>query len=387
MAKSKKPAPNPTDAFLAAQGAGGDDLLTVAPPKSIDLKNLERHPLSEKYGPPLAAEEMLGLATDIEKHGQHETIKLYEGKVLAGWNRYRACLSKNITPRVENYEGTEPEAVAFGTNVIRRRMSSVLKAYMGAIFYQSSKEAGKPLKQVEVAKLCNVSLNRLNECAQLLALETDDAKQAREVLATNPEITGSQFNEMLLECGIVRSTPRPAGPRTELEPDDDLNDLDDDLTGGAIDGLGDIDEEEEEGTTPKKRAPIGEGAADIPAVGSKGPSMTKPNETMVSRIAKHFKQLSPAEQTEFVSFAWGKLQPALNTAIATGKVTYTPPAAPGKPGKAKGAAYVAERKAKAPPATAKAAPAKGKATPAAKKAPTAPAKAPAKPAAKASKAK
>jgi hypothetical protein len=118
--------------------------------------------------------------------------------------------------------------------------------------------------------------------------------------------------------------------------------------------------------------------------------MTRPDETMVSKMAKAFKKLSPAERVDFVVFTWGNMNPALTAALKAGKITFEfdledgdPPLKLGgaKPAKAKGAAYVAEQKAKAPPKPPKAEPAgdakppaKGKATPAAKKAPTAPAK-------------
>lgn len=406
-AKPKAKATDPTDAFLAEHG--NDDLLaTKADTAKMDANNLERHPLSEKYGPPVSEEELLGLATDIEQNGQHDTIKLYEGKVLAGWNRYRACRMKGIEPRVENYTGDKPESVAFSTNVLRRRMSSVAKAFMGALYYTSV--TGE--KQIDVAKKCGVSLNRLNQCCQLLKLDTDEAKRVREVLQTNPEVTGTNFDEMLLECGITRSNPKvPSNVRPirdgvpldidEVDPDELDLDLEDDLTGGAIDNLvGGDDLEDEDGDTPKPRArkEIGEGAAPLPSVGGKGPSMTRPDETMVSKMAKAFKKLSPAERVDFVVFTWGNMQTALQGAILGGKVNFEidlgdggePIKLSAKPAKAKGAAYVAEQKAKKPakPA-AKAAPAepagdakppaKGKATPAAKKAPTGPAKGKAKP--------
>ncbi len=191
---------------------------------------LERHPLSEKYGPPLSQEEMLGLATDIERHGQHDPIILHDGKVLAGWNRYMACLQKGITPKFQEYEGNNPEAVAFGTNVVRRRMSSVQKAFLGAQFCIDTNA-----KQTDVAKMCAVSLNRLNQCCQLLRSDSPEAARAVRALRENPETSSAAFEEMLLVCSIGK----PAKPATA---DDDIDDIfgpadEDDMTGGAIDAM------------------------------------------------------------------------------------------------------------------------------------------------------
>lgn len=310
----------------------------VAAPTTFPDK-LERHPLSEKYGPPLTQEEMLGLATDIEKHGQHDAILTYEGKVLAGWNRYMACLQKNVKPILKEYDGKEPEAVAFGTNVIRRRMSSVQKAFLGAQF---ALDTGA--KQTDVAKMCAVSLNRLNQCCQLLKLETPEAEKAISAIRTNPEVTGGAFEEIMLECGIARiATPKPQAAGAPLRSnthagdddddllggDDDLGgfDVDDDLTGGAIDGLLDTDPGSDTLTEPTQRtrkhgldndSPIGD-------VGGRRDSMKNPHETQVSRVAKAFRGLSAAEQQQFVKFAWAKLKGALDAAITAMEVDYTPP--------------------------------------------------------------
>lgn len=302
--------------------------------KETTGNKLERHPLSEKYGPKMSDEELLGLGLDIKAHGQHDDIILYEGKVLAGWNRYMGALQQGVKPRTREMEkGANPVAVAFGTNFVRRRLSSVQKAFYGAQFAVDS-----GTKQVDVAKLMGCNLNRLNQCVQLLKLETDDSQKAIETLRTNPDISSARFDEMMLECGITRASkaPAPAPLRTGTHNDDDdglgdLGDLgEDDLTGGAVDDLLDGGEDEPDlAVNPGKRKPreIGEDSPPLPDTGGKRGSMTNPHETQVSRVAKAFKGLPAEEQAKFVKFVWGKLKVALDTAITTGEVTYEVPEA------------------------------------------------------------
>lgn len=365
----------PADDGTAGDASGNDDGLLDTKPKSSGGFNvppkvvLERHPLSEKYGPPTSDEEIAGMAADIKAHGQHEAIKLFEGKVIAGWTRYQGCVRAGVVPRTEEYTGDQAEAVAFGTNVVRRQLTSISKAFMGAQFYLSN--PGKH-RQADVAKQCSVSLNRLSQCIQLLRLDSDEAKAAQTVLRTNPAVTATQFDEMLLENGINRTASKPAADSAPVKNGsrlgDDEGDIDDlgdlsemDLLGGAIDSqLDDDDDPADEGDgadgDAKKtaRKPIGEGAQPVGPVGSSPASREalRPTETAVSKLSKFFNALSPNERVQFVSFSWKHLRNALSQAITEGKVVYELPADMPAP-KAKGADYVAEVKASKPAKPAK----------------------------------
>jgi hypothetical protein len=50
----------------------------------------EQHVLARLL-PPMGQEEFQRLAADLLAHGLLEEIVLYQGKILDGWSRYRAC--------------------------------------------------------------------------------------------------------------------------------------------------------------------------------------------------------------------------------------------------------------------------------------------------------
>lgn len=297
---------------------------------------LERHPLSERYGPKMSDEELQGLADDLRAHGLHEPIIMYEGKVLAGWNRYRAAKLAGFEPDKRDLpEGKDPTAVAFGTNFLRRKLGSVQKAFYGAQFCTET-----AAKQADVAKMLACNVNRLNQCCQLLKLETPAGKAAVESLRENSEMSSSSFDELMLELGIARPTapkpPRPARANDPLIDDDDVDFEDDDLTAGAIAELGDDLEnldEDDESPEPAVRAKkgskaLGEEIGDdtpLPKVGAARSSMTNAHETVVSRVAKAFRKMSAGDQRQFVKFAWAKLRAALDEAISHGDVEYELP--------------------------------------------------------------
>src|SRR5262245_66116447 len=74
---------------------------------------LEFHPLADLF-PLMSAAEADELLVDLKKdHGLRDDIVLYEGKILDGRNRYLGCKALGITPRFEEFTGTEAEALAY----------------------------------------------------------------------------------------------------------------------------------------------------------------------------------------------------------------------------------------------------------------------------------
>jgi ParB-like chromosome segregation protein Spo0J len=85
------------------------------------------HPLSKTYPFPLLnGVEFNDLVDDIKANGLREPITLYEGKILDGCNRYRACLKAKVEHRFEQFEGNDAAALAFvsSKNIHRRHLKA-----------------------------------------------------------------------------------------------------------------------------------------------------------------------------------------------------------------------------------------------------------------------
>lgn len=81
----------------------------------------EYHPYSN-YFPLMRGEEFQDLVSDIEENGLLEPIIRYEGKILDGRNRWRACKKAGVTPEFTEYEGDSPIAYVISMNARRRHM-------------------------------------------------------------------------------------------------------------------------------------------------------------------------------------------------------------------------------------------------------------------------
>lgn len=96
------------------------------------MKPLEDHPIAELFDLATQA-EIAGLAQDIADHGQIETIDVYEGKILDGRNRYRACLSVGVEPRCQPWStnGVSATDYVLAKNLHRRHLTIAQRAALG----------------------------------------------------------------------------------------------------------------------------------------------------------------------------------------------------------------------------------------------------------------
>src|ERR1700732_4651052 len=90
------------------------------------MTELEPHPLSTLF-PPLSDDELQLLADDIQRRGQREPVLTFEGKVLDGMNRVRACRMIRRKPWTMQFDPVSakmtPAALVISANLRRRHLS------------------------------------------------------------------------------------------------------------------------------------------------------------------------------------------------------------------------------------------------------------------------
>ncbi|MGB3814042.1 MAG: ParB/RepB/Spo0J family partition protein [Shinella sp.] len=87
------------------------------------------HPAAMIF-PEMSDEEWKNLHDDIRDHGQREAIVVYNGKVIDGRNRLRACAWLKIEPKVRLFQGNEEDIPAYvaSLNLHRRHLNASQRA-------------------------------------------------------------------------------------------------------------------------------------------------------------------------------------------------------------------------------------------------------------------
>jgi len=142
------------------------------------------HPIAELF--PLMSESDLDeLAKDIKLNGQRETITTYEGKLLDGRNRFRACLKARVKPETIEFSGGDPVDFVVSKNINRRHLTTG----------QRSMIAGElaNLKQGDVAAQKDAVSNEtplsLDKAAKVMRVSRAHAARAQRVIKNgNPDI-------------------------------------------------------------------------------------------------------------------------------------------------------------------------------------------------------
>src|SRR5262249_5145016 len=88
------------------------------------------------------------LLDDIKKHGLQAPISLYQGKILDGRNRYRACRELGIECQTREYRGDDPAGFVLSMNLHRRHLTQEQKRelvtkLLKATPKKSNREIGK----------------------------------------------------------------------------------------------------------------------------------------------------------------------------------------------------------------------------------------------------
>lgn len=267
------------------------------------LPEYEQHPLAIALMPGGMDEpEFEAFCEDVSERGVLFPGTLYEGKVLDGWHRYRASHRTGTRMKFVEYEGKDPAGYIAAVNVLRRKLSSLQRALVGARLHRDH-----GLSQRDVCKKLGIS----NEVVTLV-LKAMDAKNTRLLkrIEAEADFTRGMLREELEDSGVLRAKKAepemPAAPASVfLNPAALL---------GATDGIGDDedddDDEEQEPATPKGRA-----AAERAA--------RKPEKSAAQLLSEQYTALMDAEKITFLQMIWptaGKLveKHKIGTAVKKG---------------------------------------------------------------------
>ena len=144
------------------------------------------HPIAGIF-PLLAEPELKALSESIAENGLKVPITLFEGKILDGRNRYRACLEAGVEPRFAEYSGDSPATDVVAWNLERRHLNATQRA---AVALES-----EPLFAEEARKRQATSTGGISP--QLSAISREAAKGKAAEQAASAFKAGSRYVEEL----------------------------------------------------------------------------------------------------------------------------------------------------------------------------------------------
>ena len=82
--------------------------------------------------PMMGENEISRLSQDIKENGLSDSIITFEGKILDGRNRFKACQMVSIEPVFKEYDGSDPLAFVISHNLHRRHLTESQRAMIAS---------------------------------------------------------------------------------------------------------------------------------------------------------------------------------------------------------------------------------------------------------------
>ena len=153
---------------------------------------IEFHSLATLF-PPLDDAAFEALTEDIREHGLREDIWLYEGKILDGTHRHKACLAVGVEPRFRHYEGDSPLAFVIGVNLHRRHLTMTQRAMVAArVMAEFEAEARTNMSRGGQGLADLPTLNSRDRAAELVGVSSRLVGAAAQILGRGvPELVAA----------------------------------------------------------------------------------------------------------------------------------------------------------------------------------------------------
>lgn len=112
------------------------------------------------------SDEYQSLKDDIQKNGYREDLPIiiYNGGIIDGWNRYRACKELGVTPKVKMFRGNDQEAIQYIMSSNKRR--NLTSSQRAAIAVEAEAVVKAIEEQVEKERRAKQAENYKNQYSQ-----------------------------------------------------------------------------------------------------------------------------------------------------------------------------------------------------------------------------
>lgn len=182
----------------------------AAAPEGFTGKDLRFHPYSEIF-PLTEGDDFDGLVADIRDNGLIDDIWIFEGAILDGRNRYRACAAAGIDIPLDRFVHFKPEVhgdpltFSIAKNLKRRHLNDDQRRMVAARL--ANMRPGRPAGAAETPAECGV---KIEEAARLVNVDAAGTERARTVLArATPEVREAVDKGKLTVAAAAQASKLP----------------------------------------------------------------------------------------------------------------------------------------------------------------------------------
>lgn len=177
-------------------------------PIKNNIEAISSHPIADLF-PLMSDSEFFALKQDIAGNGLQEPIWIYQGMVLDGRNRYRACQEIGIDAPSREYLGADPVAFVVSLNLARRHLNESQRGMVAAKLANMRRGGDRPSandSNFESANLPNGNVSQ-PQAAEMLNVSERTVRSAKKVIDyAIPEITQKvDSGEMSVSLGALVS--------------------------------------------------------------------------------------------------------------------------------------------------------------------------------------
>lgn len=132
--------------------------------------------------PLMTGAEFVELKKDIKEKGLVEPVVLYEGKILDGRNRFKACQEVGVEIRFVEYHGDDPLGFVVSINLIRRHLNESQRGMVAARIANMPRGGNGSNQFSKSANLQNSNEITQTQAAELLNVSPRTVATAKKVI-------------------------------------------------------------------------------------------------------------------------------------------------------------------------------------------------------------
>lgn len=171
--------------------------------KPPDISKYEIHPAAELF-PMMSEPEFQAMKEDIRLHGQNDDVLIWNGMLLDGRNRLRACVELGIEPCwSELPKSLDPVAWVLSHNLHRRHLNTAQRAMVADKL--ATLRAGRQEES-------NAGIQAIDQgdAAAKLSVSRDSVQKARKVRAkASPKVVAAvEAGTMSLNAAVATTKPK-----------------------------------------------------------------------------------------------------------------------------------------------------------------------------------